>query len=83
MGYSSDAIFGYTTNLLRSHDLGLFYVLRFDLEPLPHSQTKVAKFESAYNLLIIGLRGFGCETYIEEIMVLESFNVVQLDIGAL
>ena len=35
-------------------------VVRFDLGPL--LQTRIAKLKSAYNLLIIGSRGFQCET---------------------
>ena len=34
-------------------------VVRFDLL---QSQTKIAKFKSAYNSLIIGPRGLQCET---------------------
>ena len=37
-------------------------VVRFDLGPLLQDQTKIAKFKSAYNLLIIDLRGLQCET---------------------
>ena len=37
-------------------------VVRFDLGPLLQGQTKIAKFKSAYNLLIIGPRGLQCET---------------------
>ena len=37
-------------------------VVRFDLEPLAHGQTRMAKFKSAYILLIIGPRGFECVT---------------------
>ena len=33
-------------------------VVRFDLEPLFQGQVRRAKFKSAYNLLIIGPRGF-------------------------
>ena len=36
-----------------------FGVVRFDLRPLVQSQTRRAKLKSAYNLLIIGLRGLG------------------------
>ena len=35
------------------------YVVRFDLGPLLQGQTRIAKVESAYNLLIIGPRGLG------------------------
>ena len=34
----------------------------FDLELLLQSQTRIAKPKSAYNSLIIGPRGLGCET---------------------
>ena len=34
----------------------------FDLGPFPQGQTVIAKLKSAYNSLIIGCRGFGCET---------------------
>ena len=35
--------------------------VRFDLGPLLQGQTRIAKLKSAYNLLIIGLRGLGCK----------------------
>ena len=34
-------------------------VVGFDLGPLLQGQMRIAKTESAYNSLIIGLRGFG------------------------
>ena len=34
----------------------------FDLGPFLQGQTVIAKLKSAYNSLIIGCRGFGCET---------------------
>ena len=34
-------------------------VVRFDLGPLLQGQTRIAKLESAYNLLILGPRGLG------------------------
>ena len=34
-------------------------VVGFDLGPLCHGQTRIAKLKSAYNLLIIGPRGLG------------------------
>ena len=37
-------------------------VVGFDLGPLLQGQTRIAKLESAYNLLIIGARGLQCET---------------------
>ena len=36
-----------------------FGVVGFDLEPLPHGQTRIAKLKSGYNSLIIGPRGLG------------------------
>ena len=39
-----------------------FDVVRFDLGPLFQGQMKIAKLKSAYNLLILGPRGFVCET---------------------
>ena len=41
-----------------------FDVVRFDLGPLLQGQTRIAKLKSAYNLLIIGRRGWdGKPTY--------------------
>ena len=34
-------------------------VVKFDLVPLLQGQSRMAKLKSAYNSLIIGLRGFG------------------------
>ena len=39
-----------------------FNVVRFDLGPLFQGQMRIAKLQSAYNLLIIGPRGLQCET---------------------
>ena len=36
-----------------------FGVVGFDLGPLLQDQTRIAKLKSAYNLFIIGPRGFG------------------------
>ena len=36
-----------------------FGVIEFDLGPISEGQTRIAKVESAYNLLIIGPRGLG------------------------
>ena len=36
-----------------------FGVVGFDLRPLLQGQTRLAKFKSAYNSLIIGPRGLG------------------------
>ena len=38
-----------------------FDVVRFDLRPLFQGHTRIAKLQSAYNLLIIGPRGLQCE----------------------
>ena len=43
--------------------------------PRVQGQTRIAKLKSAYNSLIIGPRGLGCETNILEIMSWESFGV--------
>ena len=37
-------------------------VIRYDLGPLLHGQTRIAKLKSAYNSFIIGPRGLQCET---------------------
>ena len=37
-------------------------VVRFDLGILPQGQMRIAKLKSAYNSIIIGPRGFQCET---------------------
>ena len=42
-----------------------------------------AKPKSAYNSLIIGLRGLQCETKLQEIMIWESFNMVRFNFGPL
>ena len=39
-----------------------FDVVRFNLGPLLQGHTRIAKLKSAYNLLIIDLRGLQCET---------------------
>ena len=43
-------------------DCESFDVVRFYTGPLLQGQTRIAKLKSAYNLLIIGPRGFQCET---------------------
>ena len=58
-------------------------VVRFDLGPLLQGQTRIAKLKSAYNSLIIGPRGLGWYTKLQEIMVWESFDVVIFDLGPL
>ena len=45
-----------------------FDVVRFDLCPPIQGQTRIAKFKSAYNPLILGSRGLECETSLQEIM---------------
>ena len=45
-----------------------FNVVRSDFGPLLQGQTRIPKLKSAYNLLIFGPRGLGCETNLEEIM---------------
>ena len=37
-------------------------VVRFDLGPLLQGQMRIAKLQSGYNSLIIGPRGFQCES---------------------
>ena len=39
-----------------------FDVVIFDLGPLLQGRTRMAKLKSAYNSLIIGPRGLGCQT---------------------
>ena len=55
----------------------------FGLGPFLQGQMSTAKLKSAYNLLIIGPRGLQCETYLEEIMDWESFDVIRFDLGTL
>ena len=42
--------------------LQFFDVVGFDLGPLLEGQTRLTKLKSAYNSVIIGSRGFQCET---------------------
>ena len=58
-------------------------VVAFDLGPPLQGQTRIAKLKSAYNSLIIGPRGLGWYTNIEEIMCWESSGVVRFDLGPL
>ena len=44
---------------VENHGLGIFWCGRIDLGPLLQAQTSIAKLKSAYNSLIIGLRGLG------------------------
>ena len=58
-------------------------VVGFDLGPLLEGQMRIAKLKSAYNSLIIGPRGLGWQSNLEEIMGWESFDVVRFDLGPL
>ena len=60
-----------------------FVVFRFDLGPLLQGQTRIAKLKSARNLLIIGPRGLGWQTNLQDIMGRQSFYVVIFDLGPL
>ena len=57
--------------------------VRFDLGPLIQGQTSIAKFRSAYNLLITGPRGLQSEPNLWEILGWESSDVVRFDLGPL
>ena len=56
--------------------------VRFDLGPLLQSQTRIPKLKSAYNMLIIGLRGLQCETNMYKIMGWESLVCSDLTLGS-
>ena len=58
-------------------------VVRFDLGRLLKGQTGITKLHSAYNLLIIGLRGLQCETNLQEIIGWKSSDVVRFDLEPL
>ena len=60
-----------------------FGVVRFDLWPLLQGQMRIVKGKSAYNWLIVGARGLGCEANLWEIMGWESFCLVRFDLGPL
>ena len=60
-----------------------FGVVGFDLGPLVQGEMRIAKLKSAYNSLIIGPRGLGWYTDIQEIMGWESSCVVGFDLGPL
>ena len=49
--------------------------------PFLQCQMMVAKLILAYNSLIIGPRDLGYESNLQEIMDLESFDVVRLSLG--
>ena len=42
---------------------------------------RIAKLKSAYNSFIIGPRGLQCETSLQDIISLESFDVVRFDLA--
>ena len=50
---------------------------------LLQGQTRIAKFKSAYNSLIIGPRRSQCETNLKEIMGWETTDVFRFDLGPL
>ena len=58
-------------------------VVRFDLGPLLQGRMRIVRLKSDYNSLIIGPRGWQCETNLLEIMGCESFDVVRFDIWPL
>ena len=60
-----------------------FRVVKFNLGPLLQGQMRIVKGKSAYNLLIVGARGSGCEANLWEIMGWESSNVVRFDLEPL
>ena len=60
-----------------------FDMVRFDLGPLLQGQTRIAKLKSARNSLIIGRRGLGWRTNLQEIMDRQSFYMVRFDLGPL
>ena len=60
-----------------------FGVVRFDLGPIVQGQARITKLINAYNLLVIGPRGFGWQTILWVIMGWESFGVVKFDLGSL
>ena len=68
---------------IENHGLEYSDVVRFDLGPLLQGQTRIAKFKSAYNVLIIGPRGLYCETKQEIIMGWESSDKFKFDLGPL
>ena len=58
-------------------------VVEFDLGPLLQGQTRITKVKSAYNLLIIGPRGLGWQTNLQQSTDWESCDVVRFDPGHL
>ena len=57
--------------------------VRFDLGLLFQGQIRIAKLKCAYNSLIIGPRGLGCETTFFKIMSWESSDLVRFNLGLL
>ena len=66
-----------------NHGLGISWCGRIGPRALLQGQTRIAKFKSAYNSLIIGPRGLQYENNLWEIMGWESFDVVRFDLGPL
>ena len=60
-----------------------FGMVGFDLGLLLQGQMRIAKLKSAYNSLVIGPRGLGWQTNLQEIKGWESFGVVRFDLGPL
>ena len=60
-----------------------FGVVGFDLRPLVQGQMRIAKLKGADNSLIIGPRGLGWQTNMEEIIGWESSGVDGFDLGPL
>ena len=58
-------------------------VVGFDLGPLLQGQMRIAKLKSAYISLIIGPRGLGWQSNLQEIMGWESSDVVRFYLGPL
>ena len=54
----------------------------FNLEPLVHGQTRIAKLKRVYNSFSIDPRGLQCETNLQEIVGWESSDV-RFDLGPL
>ena len=60
-----------------------FIEVGFDLGPLLQGQTSIAKLKSTYKSLIIGPRGLGWKSNMQEIMGWESSGMVGFDLGPL
>ena len=59
-----------------------FGVARLALGPLLQGEMRIAKLKSAYNSLIIGPRGLGWYTILQEIMNWESSGAFGFDLGS-